>query len=230
MSWTKFRKLACYLFNLTIWILFYFVNSLVWPVFTIDNRRLPRSADHQNNVVRTKTAVFCGIPIGAPNFPSPYLPVSLVFQELLHTSPIFCIIFAHICHTIDHYSADLKLGELRVNCVCWWPRGNGASSMFGSDDVTRKMAGVDKSAEMSDHNSDEKNYLQINTMMNHGYFTSNRHDFLCCIHLSQFSFLFRSPLKDILRIQHNYCTRILSCPMMIPQSLFDVRSASLSCL
>ena len=37
---TKFRKLACYLSNLTIWILFYFVNSLFWPVLASDNRRL----------------------------------------------------------------------------------------------------------------------------------------------------------------------------------------------
>ena len=38
MSWTKFRKLACYLCNLTIWIGiigFYLVNLLLWPVFTV---------------------------------------------------------------------------------------------------------------------------------------------------------------------------------------------------
>ena len=42
MSWTKFRKLACYLCtgNLTIWIGiigFDFVNLVLWPVFPIDN-------------------------------------------------------------------------------------------------------------------------------------------------------------------------------------------------
>ena len=38
MSSTKFRKLACYLCNLTIWIGiigFYLVNLLLWPVFTV---------------------------------------------------------------------------------------------------------------------------------------------------------------------------------------------------
>ena len=38
MSWTKFRKLACYLCNLTIWIGiigFYLVKLLLWPVFTV---------------------------------------------------------------------------------------------------------------------------------------------------------------------------------------------------
>ena len=56
------------------------------------------------------------------------------------------------------------------------------------------MAGLDWSAEMSDHSSDKNNYLKIHTMMNHGYFTSNQHNFLCCTHLSQFCFLFLSPL------------------------------------
>ena len=32
---------------------------------------------------------------------------------------------------------------------------------------------------MSDHSSDKNNYLKIHTMMNHGYFTSNQHNFLC---------------------------------------------------
>ena len=57
----------------------------------------------------------------------------------MHAFPTSCIIFAHICHTIHHYSADLKLSELRV----LWSRVNGASSMFITDDVTRKMAGLD---------------------------------------------------------------------------------------
>ena len=119
----------------------------------------------------------------------------------MHTFPASCIIFAHICHTIHHYSADLKLGELSELRVLW-SRVNGASSMFITDDVTRKMAGLDWSAEMSDHSSDKNNYLKIHTMMNHGYFTSNQHNFLCCTHLSQFCFLFLSPLtrKNCLNI------------------------------
>ena len=60
----------------------------------------------------------------------------------MHTFPASCIIFAHICHTIHHYSADLKLGELSELRVLW-SRVNGASSMFITDDVTRKMAGLD---------------------------------------------------------------------------------------
>ena len=134
--------------------------------------------------------MICGIP---PNFLSPYFPFSLVFREPMHTFPASCVIFAHICHTIHHYSADLKLGELSELRVLW-SRVNGASSMFITDDVTRKMAGLDWSAEMSDHSSDKNNYLKIHTMMNHGYFTSNQHNFLCCTHLSQFCFLFLSPL------------------------------------
>ena len=134
--------------------------------------------------------MICGIP---PNFLSPYCPFSLVFREPMHTFRASCIIFSHICHTIHHYSADLKLGELSELRVLW-SRVNGASSMFITDDVTRKMAGLDWSAEMSDHSSDKNNYLKIHTMMNHGYFTSNQHNFLCCTHLSQFCFLFLSPL------------------------------------
>ena len=60
----------------------------------------------------------------------------------MHTFPTSCIIFAHICHTIHHHSADLKLGELSELRVLW-SRVNGASSMFITDDVTGKMAGLD---------------------------------------------------------------------------------------
>ena len=89
-----------------------------------------------------------------------------------------------------------------------WSRVNGASSMFITDDVTRKMAGLDWSAEMSDHSSDKNNYLKIHTMMNHGYFTSNQHNFLCCTHLSQFCFLFLSPLSPC-GYEHCHTTQTL---------------------